>query len=56
MNYSIYIAHVRIDYDGSTYCDHCGSDIVFHKDAWYREDYCPNCGYYLDFSEVEEDA
>ena len=55
MNYLTRISRVRIDYDGTTYCEHCGNDITVRKDG-YDSDYCPHCGYYLDYSEVEENA
>ena len=47
------ISHVLIDFDGTTYCEHCGEDILLQEDGDNAE-YCPHCGWYLNYSEVEE--
>ena len=47
------ISHVLIDFDGTTYCEHCGEDILLREDGDNAE-YCPHCGWYLNYSEVEE--
>ena len=46
------ISHVLIDFDGTTYCSHCGIDIPVSEDG-DNLDNCPNCDWYLDYSEVE---
>lgn len=47
------ISRVLIDFDGTTYCEHCGEDILLREDGDNAE-YCPHCGWYLNYTEVEE--
>lgn len=54
MNFLNRVSHVRIDYDGKTYCEHCGNDIIVREDG-DNADECPYCGYYLDYSELEDE-